>query len=46
MLVNSWLVGSAYPSEKYELVSSDEYSRFMGKINMFQTTNQLFITLW
>ena len=32
-----WLV--VYPSEKYEFVSWDDYSQYLGK-KMFQATNQ------
>jgi len=39
------LVGGFNPSEKYEFVSWDDYSQYMGshKIPWFQTTNQLTI---
>ena len=36
------LVGGFNPSEKYDLVSWDDYSRYMEK-KMFQTTNQICI---
>ena len=29
------------PSEKYEFVSWDDYSQYMEKQKMFQTTNQI-----
>ena len=32
-----WL---SHPSEKYEFINWDDYSQYMGKENMFQTTNQ------
>ena len=37
-----WLT---YPSEKYEFVSWDDYSQYMEKWKMFQTTNQTWIIL-
>ena len=36
-----YLVGGLNPSEKYEFVNWDDYSQYIGKWNMFQTTNQL-----
>jgi hypothetical protein len=36
------LVGGFNPSEKYEFVSWDDSSQYMGKTKMFQTTNQLY----
>ena len=35
-----WLT---YPSEEYEFVSWNDYSQYMEKQKMFQTTNQLCI---
>ena len=40
-LMMIWLVVSTYPSEKYDPVSWDDYSQYMEKIKMFQTTNQI-----
>ena len=39
-----WLV--VYPSEKIEFVNWDDYSQYMGKRKMFQTTNQLSVIWW
>ena len=36
-----WLVVRTNPSEKYEFVNWDEYSQYMGKLKMIQTTNQM-----
>ena len=40
-IINWLVVYSTYPSEKYEFVSWDDYSQYMEKRKMFQTTNQL-----
>ena len=36
-LIGGWYT---YPSEKYEFVTWDDYSQYMEKRKMFQTTNQ------
>ena len=42
VISGKWMTGwwYTYPSEKYEFVSWDDYSQYMGKQQMFQTTNQ------
>ena len=42
--IRQLLVGGLNPSEKY-LVNWDDYSQYMGKYKMFQTTNQINLTL-
>ena len=39
--INSWLVVESHPSEKYDFVSWDDYSQYMEKWKMFQTTKQI-----
>jgi hypothetical protein len=45
MVYEEWLSGwrLTYPSEEYEFVSWNDYSQYMEKQKMFQTTNQLCI---
>ena len=37
----NWLVVCFYPSERYEFVNWDDYSQYMGKSKIVQTTNQI-----